>query len=167
MSSQALLRPTTKKTFTELLSNTGFELLGAGAPDIFTVWSETVGTGAIADEASLVHAGSHAVKITAGSSKNTSVGQLATVVPGYPYRVSFWSRGDGSNSGRYRVLDVTGGYAGIIAMVSTGITGTDYAQVTNTFNAPAGCVQVILSLYCSAVEGGIAYFDDASLLQMR
>src|SRR5512133_764483 len=120
------------------------------------------GTGAIADEAVLVHGGSKAVKLTAGASANTYVMEILRVTPGASYSLSIYTRGDGTYGGRYLVRSVqTNG--NIIGLTNTGITGTSYTQVTNTINVPATTSSIALYLYCPATNGGICYFDDVTV----
>jgi len=146
----------------EKVLNPGFETAGAGAPDFFASWTEVAGDGAIADEGALVHSGAHAAKLTAGATANTELWQNFTVTPGLTYRLSFWTRGDGTNGGRYRVYDVTHA-ADIISSTSTGVTGAVYTLVAVPFTAPAGCVTVRVYLRCPLLNGGICYFDDVSV----
>src|SRR5574337_529672 len=94
---------------TELLYNTGFETAGAGGADVFANWSEFAGTGVIADEGVVVHAGSHAAKLTAGTTRNTTLNQFINVLPGQVCTLSLWTQGDGTNAGRYQVRDQTRG----------------------------------------------------------
>jgi lysophospholipase L1-like esterase len=50
--------------------------------------------------------------------------------------------------------------------MSTGIAGTDYAQVVTTFVAPSGCSSVVLYFVPdNSSAGNIAYFDDVSVKQ--
>jgi hypothetical protein len=155
----------------DLIENGGFETAGTGGADIWAQWAESAGTGTIADEGSFVHLGSHAAKLTAGSSKNTVVrpsnnssGNAGTinVIPGMSCTLSFWTRGDLTNAGRYSIFDNTNSVF-IQATVTTGIVGSVYTQVTNTFVVPATCYSVQITLWCPSVAGGISYFDDASL----
>lgn len=151
----------------ELVLNNGFETAGAGGADVWTVWSETAGDGAIADTttAGEFHGGAHAAKLTAGATPASSprIAQTSiVVVPGVTYTFSFWTRGDGTYAGRYSVYDATHS-SNIKSTTSTGITDTNYAQVSYSFAAPAGCLLVTLYLYCPSTTGGIAYFDDVSL----
>ena len=146
----------------ELLSNPGFETAGAGGADVFANWVETAGDGTISDETTLVHSGSHACKQERGTTVIDILQQLAGIVPGQSYHFTFWTRGDGTNAGRYAVYDVTHA-TGIIAVTSTGVSGTTYTKVSVDFTAPAGCVEIQLLLYTSAVNSSIAYFDDVSL----
>lgn len=147
----------------ELLSNTGFETAGTGGADVFGSWTETPGNGAIADEGSLVHAGSHAAKLTAGASSNTTLRQTIVVRPGFDYTLTFYTRGASGKDGKYQIYDVTGA-ADIVAVTDTGITGDTYTLVTVPFTAPAACVSVYIYLGCPVENAGIAYFDDISVL---
>lgn len=147
---------------TTLNLNTGFETAGGGGADVFANWIESASDGAIADELSIVQAGSHAAKLTAGASVNTLLYQDVAVVPGGRYNLSLYSRGDGTYSGRYRIYDVTN-TSDIQALISTGQTAATYAQLTRSFVAPPSCVSVRVYLYCPATNGGITYFDEVYL----
>ena len=146
----------------EHLANGGFETAGAGGADVWGSWTETAGSGALANETTLVHGGSDAAKITAGATANTKVAQTITTVAGENYELEFWTRGDGTYAGRYGVYDVTGS-ADIVAAVTTGVAGTTYTMVQVRFTTPASCVSVRLDLWCPATNTGIAYFDDVSV----
>jgi hypothetical protein len=156
----------------DLALNGGFETAGAGGADVWAWWMETVGNGAIADETTIVHSGGHAVKLTAGSSANTFVQPVNVdnsalfyfrVLPGMSVTLSFWTRGDGSNAGRYLIKDKTHN-TNIVAVKSTEVSGTTYTQIIETFTTPAGCYDLNIALYCPTVNGGIAYFDDFSVV---
>ena len=150
----------------ELLSNTGFETAGAGGSDVFAGWTEfTVGGGSLSDETSLVHSGSHALKIgTTGNWGNRET-QVVAVTAGKLYKYSFWTRGDGTRAGGYQVFNNTG--ATDIITATTGITGTTYQLVTGYFIAPSGCGSVTFYLHgpLSGATTGV-YFDDASLKEV-
>src|SRR3990170_5387916 len=142
--------------------NGGFETAGAGGADVWATWAETAGDGALANETTIVHGGSDAAKMTAGATANTKVAQTCGVIAGHVYILSFWTRGDGTNGGRYGVYDVSNS-ADIVAAVATGVTGTTYTQKTATFIAPAGCISVRIDLWCPTTNTGVAYFDDVSM----
>ncbi|MFA6509515.1 MAG: LamG-like jellyroll fold domain-containing protein [Candidatus Peribacteraceae bacterium] len=148
----------------ELLTNGGFETAGAGGADVFGTWTDNVDDGAIDDETTLVQGGGHAAKLTRNTSGPT-VTQDVAVTAGAIYRFSFWTRGDGTNAGRYYVYDATNGvYIG--AITQTGITSTAYTLFTYDFTAPTGCTSVRVSVIAPTANGGIAYFDDVSLKQI-
>lgn len=139
--------------------NGGFETAGGGGVDIWASWTESAGDGALANETSLQRTGNDACKATAGSTANTYTKQAVTVIPGKKYKVTFWTRGDGTYGGRYKVYDATGA-ADILDLRATGITGTSYALVTGMFTAPSGCISAELYLYCPSTDTGVVYFDD-------
>ena len=148
----------------EIFGNPGFETAGGGGADVFGTWAESaLGTGgAIADEAVDVYAGAHAAKLTAASDVNVSLYQNAAVVPWAQYALAFQAHGDGTKAPFYKVTDVTN-TGDIIANTTTGITGTAYQRTLTSFAAPGGCVSARPILYLPS-NGGIAYFDDASLV---
>uniref|UniRef100_A0A6M3J8S3 CBM-cenC domain-containing protein n=1 Tax=viral metagenome TaxID=1070528 RepID=A0A6M3J8S3_9ZZZZ len=148
---------------TEMAGNVGFETAGAGDPDFFGTWTESAGNGAIADEGTLVDAGTHAAKLTAGATANTFVNQNITVIPGLSYQFTFKTRGDGTYGGRYGIYDVTHSQW-ITALTATAVSGTSYTTVTaSVVAAPAACVSMGIYLYCPTTNTGIAYFDTVSL----
>ena len=146
----------------ELLSNIGFETAGGGGADVFASWTETASDGAIADETTLFNSGAHACKLTQGASLATSIDQTAATTADDVMELSFYTRGDGTYDGRYRIYDVTNA-AWITAITSTGVTGTTYAQIIKHFTVPTGCTQVQVFFYPAGTDTAIAYFDDTSL----
>ncbi len=146
----------------DLLSNSGFETAGGGGADIWGSWSETAGDGALANETTAKHAGSDAAKITAGAGLDTLVSQNITVTAGKSYRLRFFTRGDASNAGRYKIRDVSNS-ADIVALTSTGVAGTTFTAVTVAFTAPAGCSSVGITFQCPATDTGDAYFDSSEV----
>ena len=114
------------------MTNGSFETAGAGGADVFANWTETASDGAIADEGSLVKKGSHACKLTAGASVNTRIGNTGasdrlTVVAETDYKLSVWTRGDGTYSGFYQIYDHSNG-ANIVAKTTLAVTGTTYTH---------------------------------------
>ena len=154
----------------EVLSNTGFETAGAGGANIWANWIEAVGdgSGTIADETTLTHAGSHAAKLTSSGVNwfSPQVNYSPTVTPSQNYQISFWTRGDGTHAGKYSILDATHtAYLNASSSgLTTGVTGTTYTQVTTTVAIPAGCTSITIFLVPdNAGAGNVAYFDDVSL----
>lgn len=148
----------------ELLGNPGFETAGGGGADVFGTWGESAGDGAISrtTTAGEFRSGTAAAKLTAGASANAYLAQNVSVVPGGSYALGIWSRGDGSNAGRYYVADMTNS-AVIKALTSTGQTAAAYGETTYNFTSPAGCVTALIQVRCPTANTGIAYFDDLSL----
>lgn len=83
------------------------------------------------------------------------------------YVLRFWTRGDGSAQGRFRVEAL--GHAGwqyLTPLKSTGVTGTDWAEVECAFTTPVGVSAIRLWLYGPDAQGltaGTAYFDIVNL----
>jgi len=124
---------------------------------------ELVGDGAIADEGVLVHTGDHAAKLTAGASFNTNIRQdSVAVIPGKTYTLSFYTRGDGANQGRYGVYDNINTEF-ILFREPTGVAGAVYTLVEYEFDAPQYCTSINVYFQCPEPLNGIAYFDTSSL----
>lgn len=151
------LAATTVNGANQVLNNS-FETAGGGSPDIFSDWAETLGDGNIADETSLVYDGSHACKMYSGPSSDTVINQTFTVSPGDEIIYSFWTRGDGTYAGQYRIRDITNG-ADILAQTSTGVSGATYTKIYYKFTVPALCTSVRIYFYCPSTSTGTAYFD--------
>lgn len=147
--------------FPNLLANPGFQRLGAGAPDVFEVWTETAGDGALvaAEGAGEFQSGGRAIKLTAGATFNTQALHTMVLVSGKTYRVSGWNRGDGVNKGRVRVY---GPGADMLVDWDADPIGT--ASVTWTpFSVDfVSAGNANLYVYCPNVNGGISYFDNMS-----
>lgn len=139
--------------------NPGFETAGGGGADVFANWTESAGDGAIARDLAVFHSGVAGAKLTSGPNSNTHIYQDFTVAPGETLILSFFTRGDGTNAGRWRVNALTTG-VDLRSLTSTAVTGTSWTLVTGKWIVPATVVTVRLYLYCPAVNAGIGYFDD-------
>lgn len=153
-----IIQPTTYGS--ELLTNGGFETAGTGGADVFGTWAEDATGGAIADEGTDVHGGSHAAKLT-NSTGGPYISNTITVSASTNYRLSFWTHGDGSVAGRYGIYNFsTPGW--LTAVTSTTVAGTNYTLRSYDFTTPAGCTSI--AIYMLAPEtAGYALFDDVSL----
>jgi len=148
----------------ELLLNPGFETAGAGGADVFANWIESAGNGTIAatSTAGEFRTG-QAVKLTAGASRNTFEQQnISGITAGLTYRLNFWTRGNGSVSGRFGVYDSSNSVF-IRATASSGVTSSTFTEVTYDFAAPTGCTALRIYFYCPDTNAAFACFDDASL----
>jgi len=142
-----------------LVQNGGFET--AGTP-VFYYWSSYVPNGSIVDETVIVHSGSHSCKIVQGASGLTTLYRnIAPCAVGQTYELRFWTRGDGTNAGRYAFYNATT-TANIGSIVSTGISGTDWAEVVAQVVIPDGCANVGIRLYPANVVGAEVYLDDVT-----
>lgn len=146
----------------DIAYNGDMELAGHGGAPTVAGWYERAGGGTIAAEASIIHGGSRAVKITEGSS--TWIYQQITVKPGESYNYSFWTQGDGTHPGKYGIKNNSDNAWFVNLGTSTGITGSSYAQITGTINVPETCSEIIV--YLQAPTGGtnFAYFDDFEIV---
>lgn len=142
-----------------LVLNGGFETAGGGGADVFANWTETAGTGAIAN--STPHSGADAAQLTAGATLNTNVYQDIAVTPGVGMHLTFYTRGV-TEAGRYQVYNNTAA-ADIVPIASTGVAGTIYTRVDVPFTVPAGCLSIRVYLWCPGVNATVAYFDDVFL----
>jgi len=135
-----------------------------GNNDDFDNWTEVNDASNLTEATATVHGGSHALKLTqaAGGQDTRVVSDTSVTIPGETMLLSFWTRGDGTYAGRYGVYDATHA-AWIVELVSTGVTGTVYTEVTNSFVVPSGCVALNLVLRAPSDTGGVAYFDDVTL----
>lgn len=149
---------------TEILLNPGFEVAGAGAPDTVADWSEHLSDGSIERTiaAGEFRSGVAGLKITTGVTVDDCwCIQSAVVTPSVPYVLTFWTRGDATNAGRYQIIDNTHGVA-ITTILSTGVIGATFTKVTYSFIVPVGCLSIGIALFGPGVNAGIAYFDDVS-----
>jgi len=147
---------------TNLLSNPGFETAGGGGADIWADWTESAADGALANETTNVRSGDDACKITAGASLTSRVKAVVTTVAGQQYKLGFWARGDGTYDGRFTIRDSTH-KTDIVSLEATGVTGAAFAEVTRSFVAPAGCVEVAVLFYCPSTASGVCYVDDVTM----
>jgi len=155
-------------TSATLTGNGGFGIAGAGGADVFDTWVESAGDGSIVDETTVVLYGSHACKLISGPTSNTYIYQQIGVTAGKTYRLTFGTRGDGTNACHYTVYDVSNAThiacTGGTGIRSTGVTsGAGYGRVYDNFVAPAGCANIRIILYCPAADAGYGYFDDVRM----
>jgi hypothetical protein len=149
----------------ELLLNGDFEAYTGtqdnGVDDALASWDNAgTGGGDIIESTATAHTGAGAALLTFGND-GCNISQAFWVRPGFNYRLTFWTRGDGVRAGRYGVYDSTN-LAFIIANTATGISGTAYTKLTIMFATPQNCVRVRVYLL-SSIGAGDVYFDDASV----
>ena len=149
----------------QLTANGGFEGVGNGSPDIFVDWAEYANSGTITRNTSIKVSGAASCQLTKGVSANTEVAQFYPT-DGGDYQLSFYTRGDGTNAGRYRIANQTDGTA-IVATTSTGVSGTIFALVEVDFTVPADCETFAIYLMAPSATGGDAYFDDVTLREYQ
>lgn len=153
----------------ELVTNPGFETRSG---DDFGTWEEALGVGgAITAETTIVHTdgGVSCKMVQATPATNCNIGNYITKTQhGRTYEFSFWTRGDGTNAGRYAIKDQTHNTWPVAFATTTGVTGTTWTKVTVSVTAPGspgdGAVGYYLYFIAPAAAGGTAYFDDASVI---
>ncbi len=151
--------------YLQCVKNPGLERVSGGTP-VFSDWSQVAnGLDSINDDTTNVATGSHAARLTRVSSGNTYLYQDIEVLESRIYEVSFYSRGDGSVDGRYRLQKLSGGISDIIPLTNTGFIATRYQQLKLTVVTPAGCTLMRLYLQAPAANGS-AYFDEVSVKLM-
>src|SRR3990167_2625872 len=149
-----------------LVTYPGFETAGGGGADVFAGWNElTAGASQVVDEVVNVHGGGHAAKLVSTATNNSAVYKDIIVVPGRSYLLSMWTRGDGSDHGRFYVYDAD--HAEYIVEAATNEPGTDYVQVTAGFVAPAGCTTIQIGFKSPEYIAATVYFDDISLIDLK
>ena len=147
-----------------LISNENFETAGAGGADVFASWFETAGNGAIAMDSTYKNGGTYSAKLTAGADTLTRLEQYFNATAGLGYTFSFWTRGDGTNAGRYGLWDAFNNNW-LVSPTSTGVTGTNFTRVLFTVVAAPATTTIGLVLYCPGVNTGIVWFDDVGVFQ--
>lgn len=150
-------------TGADKLTNSDFETAGGGGADVFSWWTEFVGTGAITQDTTTFYSGAKSLKLLAGSTKNTYLNSPnVTVTPGQPYLWTFYTYGDGSNDGKYSVYDITHSKF-LLQGHFTRHAGTSFRRREVLFIPPAGCTAVQLFFLCPAVDTGFVINDLSSL----
>ncbi len=144
----------------EMMANTGFETGDLSSWTNFSSAAVTTGTGEY-------YAGSYGVKMQGSGALSTDLlYQTLTVTAGSNYLYSFWTRGDGTNQGRYAVYDETNANF-FVPVSTTGNYSTTYSLVPVSFTAPAGCTKI--RVYAISPDGTdtTAYFDNFSVKKIN
>ena len=149
----------------ELMTNGGFE---THTGDDFDGWDENVAAGAIVAETTIVHGASMvSCKMTQANPTGAVyvVSPVCVVGHGQTLEIRIWTRGDGTNAGRYLIYDATHATA-LIGLTETGVTGTSWAEVVLNPATPAGSgdINIRVYLYAPAAASGVTYYDDVSLI---
>ena len=123
-----------------------------------------------------VHSGSSAVNISGGTRPGASdmiYQEVPGLSPATKYALSFWTKGDGTHSAKYSVMDNVGGtsyylqsdgtWTPTVTILDSGVTGTTYAQVSTAFQLASGSGGTIQIQFLQAVKNSIYYLDDVSL----
>jgi hypothetical protein len=143
-----------------LMNNIGFETAGTGGVDVFSDWTEVANLGTIVQDNTIYHNGLYSCKLTsAATAPEVQQNVLGGVAEGITYTIIFWTRGDGTNAGRYAIYDVTHS-SYITVATSTNIIATTWTRLAVAFTAPTGTTIARIDFLGPVANGGIAWFDD-------
>jgi hypothetical protein len=150
------------------VDNHDFETAGGGGADVFGSWTESASDGAIEDGTTESYRGDACCKLTAGPTKDTYIASanidVSAMSAGDAFSVKFWSKGDGTNAGRFGVYDVTN-TTWIQTYTTTGMPTANYwTQVTYSDTIPSGCNDIAIYFQCPNLDAAYAYFDHVQLL---
>jgi hypothetical protein len=156
----------------ELVLNGGFETGGTGTnfnggtevddgtSDTFTSWTNADvndGNGNKIEATATAQAGSYAAKMT-HTTTNPYTMQSISVTPGYSYKSSLQSRGDGVEQGYFKWLTSTN----VILVFKDVPEDASYSATVSYFRIPTNVTQISVLLYGAAAPG-IVYYDAVSL----
>lgn len=150
----------------DLLTNGNFDadMAGSSVSD-FPNWTETgqAANGRIRGVNSGVttpHSGTTSVELYRSSGSINIYQQSNSINALSTYEIGFYTKGDGTNAGRYTIRDVTN-LNNIIWTASTGKIGVDWAGVSVFVTAPENCTILRLQFLDSGTNGTTVYFDSA------
>ena len=151
---------------TNLVLNPGFETAGGGGADIWANWTETAGSGTLANNTTGAHNGNDCASMTTVSGNYAKVEQNITVTEETTYLLSYWSKNTAASTAgdiRHQVIDLTADPdADIIAITKTGNETSSWKQNVIQFTTPTNCVLVKIVFY-SPSGNHEAFIDDFML----
>ncbi len=135
-----------------------------GTTDAFSDWTISgVDASNRIEATATAHEDSSAVKIVAATTGTPIIGQAVSATARKDYLLTFWTRGDGAAELIWRLTDVTSGEA-LSAWRYTGITGTDWTQITQRLTIPPQATTLGIEFSATA---GTAYLDDVSFVRVN
>jgi hypothetical protein len=159
-----------RATGAELLTDGGFEEFTGTEDDTTTdAWDHwTVGgAGATAKVLAVTTAdtGSYAVSLTNGGARAHLRQVVSGLTAGQEYTLSFRTRGDATGEAGYQIVagDYGATYEAITGIVDTGIVGTTWATITDTFILPAAYTAATVLFWSPPTASSAAYVDTVSL----
>ena len=81
------------------------------------------------------------------------------------FKLVFWTKGDGTNAGSYRVRSVAPA-VDIFPAVSTGVTSTTWTKITRYFTQNTGSTSLYVQFYGSAVNPSTVWYDSVSIKEV-
>lgn len=136
-------------------------------------WVETLyGDGVAAVEQTTdVHSGSYAAKLTSGPGGDAEDCRMVYttltggVTPGRFYRLSLWTKGDGTHAARMFLYNTDAG-TNLTALKSLGVTGGTYTEHLMAVWAPFGCSKIGIYVYSPDAQG-YAFLDNVLLQEVQ
>lgn len=157
-------------TGTELLSEGSFEnYITVGANEVFTDWTNSIAGTANVNASATAYAGSASVKLTTtgatgGSTDGAIIYQDVAVTADTEYTLTFWTQGDGTHMGQWRLEDGDDPGTYLTNTADTLVAAAEWTQISKTFTTPTGFTNLRI-IFFSPIAGGGSYalFDDVSL----
>lgn len=159
-----------------------FEEYTLGSPDTWDYWDSSQGTGGAVEvetTAGNYYHGSAGVKFTEGTAGATisTAATDTTITPGATgtVRLQYWTKGDGSGQVYHSVIENAGGAyltdtdGNSLQDVASGVTGTDWTQVTEDILWPDTDGKYITLSFRGPQGAGstVAYLDKVTLHAMN
>jgi len=156
----------TPNPFPNMILNPGFE--GRRTGNNFAYWDEAdQDLCSIYAETSVRHSGLVSARIECDDPNGVPKLESNYVDLDYgPYTLTFWTRGDGTNAGIYKIANEGLLPAEVNGWHSTGVSGTSWQKVTVNFIAPLdfGGTWIDFTVAYDIEEFRTSYFDDVSLV---
>lgn len=157
-------------TGTEMMLNSSFETYATnGANQEFTSWTNVIAGTANINNSATAYVGSASVKLTTtgatgGSTDGALIYQDVTVTGDTEYTLSFWTQGDGTHMGQWRLEDGDDPGTYLTNTADTMVTAAEWTQITRTFTTPTGFTNLRVEFFSPLIgSGAYALFDNVSL----
>jgi len=153
----------------ELLTDKSFEIFTGtpddGTTDDWTNWIESPTLGKI--DATIDSKFGYAVKIINSTGADVNVIRTLgiTVTPETNYRLTYWTKGDGTYQGKITLRDVTNSTY-FVLNEPTGVTDDIWTLVTYDFTSPAGCLSILVYFYGNTTNISTIMYDSISLKEI-
>jgi hypothetical protein len=138
-----------------------------GVNDSWAGWTNVNNATSYVEATAVSQEGIAAIKLKLGTASAGIYQQITNIIPEAIYALVFWSRGDGTYSGRYTIHDDTNN-VDIKGISTVRITEATYTRKYYVFTAPAGCTTVKITFWASSdASADYVYFDNVSLRQLK
>jgi len=135
--------------------------------NVWDDWIQSTDTGDIHEtDPTTSVTGNHSIKLTKGTGGDglNHVRQEVAVSSSTDYKITFYTKGDGTYDGQWGVWDNTH-TEWLQARIDTGITAGSWGKKTFSFTTGPTTIAVTLYLFAPATTGGSAWFDAASFTE--